>query len=106
MVSMTTPSRRSAPSATTGGGDILLGVNDHGRVVGMPRKLVDAVTACIRKRCAYPDVFSSIATVSVTTVDVYHRKVVLVHVEPSCHKVRYKGGAYVRQGECDYRALD
>ena len=85
------------------GGDILLGVNDHGRVVGMPRDTVDAVLEDIRNRCASLDVFSTTISVEIEVVELHRRLVVRIHVEPNSRRVAYKGVSYVRWGESDYK---
>ena len=85
------------------GGDILLGVNDRGRVVGLPRDSVGALLKRIRNRCACRDVFSPTVDVRVEVGELWKRQIVRIHVEPNARQVAYKGVPYVRLGECDYK---
>ena len=85
------------------GGDILLGVNDHGRVVGLPRGSIDALLRRVRTRCASRDVFSPTVEVGIEVCELWKRRIVRIHVEPNARKVRYKGVSYMRLGECDYK---
>ena len=83
------------------GGDILLGVNDHGRVVGLPRGSIDALLRRVRTRCSSRDVFSPTVEVGIEVCELWKRRIVRIHVEPNVRKVRYKGVSYMRLGECD-----
>lgn len=85
------------------GGDILLGVNDHGRVVGLPRDSVGALLKRIRNRCSCREVFSLPVDVRVEVGTLWKRQIVRIHVETSSRWVAYKGVSYVRLGECDYK---
>ena len=85
------------------GGDILLGVNDRGRVVGLPRDSVGVLLKHIRNRCACRDMFSPTVDVRVEVGMLWKRQIVRIHVEPNPLRVAYKGVPYVRLGECDYK---
>ena len=87
------------------GGDILLGVNDRGRVVGLPRSSVGALLKRIRNRCACRDVFSPTVDVRIEVAELWRRQIVRIHVEPNPLRVSYKGVPYVRLGESDYKAM-
>ena len=69
------------------GGDILLGENDHGVVVGMPRDSVGMLIRLIRERCSCKDVFSPTVDVQIAVGEVRHRRVVRIHVEPNSSRV-------------------
>ena len=86
------------------GGDILLGVNDRGRVVGLPRSSVGALLKRIRNRCACRDVFSPTVDVRIEVAELWRRQIVRIHVEPNPLRVSYKGVSYVRLGESDCKA--
>ena len=86
------------------GGDILLGVNNRGRVVGLPRSSVGALLKRIRNRCACRDVFSPTVDVRIEVGELWKRQIVRIHVEPNPLRVSYKGVPYVRLGESDYKA--
>ena len=85
------------------GGDILLGVNDHGVVVGVPRDSIAMMIRGIRERCSCMDVFSSTVDVRVEVRGLRRRQIVRIHVEPNSSLVAYKGIRYVRLGESDYK---
>ena len=86
------------------GGDILLGVNNRGRVVGLPRSSVGALLKRIRNRCACRDVFSPTVDVRIEVGELWKRQIVRIHVEPNPLRVSYKGVPYVCLGESDYKA--
>lgn len=85
------------------GGDILLGVNDHGKVVGVPRKTIADMINYIQKRCSCLDVFSSVVDVALNVEKLRKRKIIRIHIEPLDKKVAYKGVSYSRCGESDYK---
>ena len=85
------------------GGDILLGVNDHGVVVGVPRDSIAMMIRGIRERCSCMDVFSSAVDVRVEVRELRRRQILRIHVEPNSSRVAYKGIQYIRLGEDDYR---
>ena len=87
------------------GGDILLGVNNRGRVVGLPRSSVGALLKRIRNRCACRDVFSPTVDVRIEVGELWKRQIVRIHVEPNPLRVSYKGVPYVRLGESDCKAM-
>ena len=84
------------------GGDILLGVNESGVVVGLPRGSVEMLLTDIRERCSCERVFSPTVNVQLEVAELWRRRIVRIHVEPNACRVAYKGVPYIRLGESDY----
>lgn len=78
-------------------------MNDHGVVVGLPRGTIGMLLKTIRERCSCMEVFSPTVDVQVEVGELWRRQIVRIHVEPNSRRVAYKGVAYVRLGESDYK---
>lgn len=85
------------------GGDIILGVNDHGLVVGVPRKSTADVVSKIINSCQDRNLFSASPEISVETVEENRRLVIHIHVKHTKPKIQYRGVAYKRIGESDFK---
>ena len=85
------------------GGDLLLGVNDDGTVVGLPPKSVDAMIRNFVKVMNDPNLFEPTTQLYPEHI-VYKRKhLIYVHVPESPEVHRFKGATYVRVHESDVR---
>ena len=85
------------------GGDLLLGVDDDGTVVGLPPKSVDAMIHNFVKVMNDPNLFEPTTQLYPEHI-VYKRKhLIYVHVPESPEVHRFKGATYVRVHESDVR---
>ncbi|MBR1587643.1 MAG: putative DNA binding domain-containing protein [Kiritimatiellae bacterium] len=85
------------------GGDLLLGVDDDGTVVGLPPKSIDAMIRNFIKVMNDPNLFEPTMQLYPERI-VYQRKhLIYVHVPESPEVHRFKGATYVRVHESDVR---
>ena len=85
------------------GGDLLLGVDDDGTVVGLPPKAIDAMIRNFVKVMNDPNLFEPTVQLYPEHI-VYQRKhLIYVQVPESPEVHRFKGATYVRVHESDVR---
>ena len=85
------------------GGDLLLGVDDDGTVVGLPPKAIDAMIRNFVKVMNDPNLFEPTTQLYPEHI-VYKRKhLIYVQVPESPEVHRFKGDVYVRVHEADVR---
>ena len=89
--------------ANGAGGDIMLGVNDHGQIIGVPREILDDVKSKIKRMCAANGAFSKPIRVGVQELIVNRRRIVHIQVPRMKHWILYKGDCFVRRGSSDFR---
>lgn len=84
------------------GGDILLGVNDHGTVIGVPEDVVGATVQNIADVCNDPNRFVAWRGVVQVSFVRYRRwNVIHVHVDGGVGAF-YAGERFYRQGDADF----
>ena len=84
------------------GGDILLGVNDHGTVIGVPEDVVGPTVRKIADVCNDPNRFVAWrGAVQVSFVRYRRWKLVHVHVDGGVDAF-YDGERFYRQGDADF----
>jgi len=76
------------------GGDMFLGVNDHGQAVGLSREALDGIKRDVKQACSANGLFTKAVPVGV-------QELVLNRMR---HGVAYKGCRYVRRGDADFKA--
>lgn len=85
------------------GGDVILGVEDDGTVVGLPPKGVEAMIRQIVKVMNDPNLFDPVFTLYPEEM-VYKRKhLIYIHVPESPEVHRFKGVCYTRVHEADVK---
>ena len=85
------------------GGDVILGVEDDGTVIGLPPNGVEAMIRQIVKVMNDPNLFDPVFTLYPEEM-VYKRKhVIYIHVPESPEVHRFKGVCYTRVHEADVR---
>ena len=86
------------------GGDVLLGVNDGGLVVGLPRDRLDAIKRDVKRACsAKGGLFSRRVPIGVQELILDKRRIVHVQVPIVRGGVAYKGVRYARRGDADLK---
>ena len=85
------------------GGDMFLGVNNHGRAVGLSRETLDGIKKDVRKVCSATGLFTQAVPVGVRELVVNRHRI--VHIQVPCVRrgVTYKGIRYVRLGDADIK---
>ena len=86
------------------GGDILLGVNDDGVVVGMSEEAIESSKRDVKRFCSAKGLFSAPVRVGVAEHIVNGHRVLHIRVPKAPAKLQYKGVAYIRRGDADYKA--
>ncbi len=86
------------------GGDILLGVNDDGVVVGMSKEAIESSKRDVKRFCSAKGLFSAPVRVGVAEHIVNGHRVLHIRVPKAPAKLQYKGVAYIRRGDADYKA--
>ena len=90
--------------ANGNGGDMFLGVNDHGQVVGLSREILDDIKREMLQVCSVTGLFTKPVPVSVQEMVLNRRHIVHVRIPCMRQDVAYKGCRYVRHGDADFRA--
>ncbi len=85
------------------GGDILLGVNDDGVVVGMSEEAIESSKRDVKSLCSAKGLFSTPIRVEVAEHIVNGHHVLNIHVPKASVKLMYKGVAYIRRGDADFK---
>ena len=85
------------------GGDVFLGVNDRGQVVGLPRETLDEAKAVVKRMCSAKGAFSRAVRVGVQELILRRRRIVHIQVPRVAGGVAYKGCAFFRRGDSDYK---
>ena len=85
------------------GGDIFLGVNDHGQVVGLSQETRDGIKRDIMQACSANGLFTKAVPVGVQELILNRHHIVHIQVPRLCGGIAYKGTRYVRRGDADYK---
>ena len=85
------------------GGDIILGVNDRGNVIGLPRGILDDVKRQVKQTCSAKGSFSKPVRIGVQELIVNRRRIVHIQVPRMNGGILYKGERFVRRGDADFR---
>ena len=85
------------------GGDIFLGVNDHGQVVGLSQETRDGIMRDVKRACSAKGLFTTMVPVGIQELVVNRHHIVHVQVPHVRCGVAYKGCRYVRRGGSDYK---
>ena len=83
------------------GGDVLLGVTDDGKVVGLPPKGVGDMVKSIVKVMNDPNLWEPRITLFPEVLTVKGKKVIHIHVPPGPDVYRFKGKCYDRVDDAD-----
>ena len=85
------------------GGDMFLGVNDHGQVVGLSQETRDGIKRDVRQACSANGLFTKVVPVGIQELVVNRHHVVHIQVPHVRCGVAYKGCRYVRRGDADFK---
>ena len=83
-------------------GDIFLGVNDHGQVVGLSQETLVAIKRDVRRACSSNGLFTTAVPVGIQELVVNRHHIVHIKIPHIHHGVAYKGKCYIRLGDADY----
>ena len=85
------------------GGDMFLGVNDHGQVVGLSQETRDGIKRDIMQACSANGLFTKAVPVCIQELVVNRHHIVYIQVPHVRRGVAYKGCRYVRRGDADFK---
>ena len=85
------------------GGDMFLGVNDHGQAVGLSREALDGIKRDVKQACSANGLFTKAVPVGVQELVLNRHHIVHIQVPRMRHGVAYKGCRYVRRGDADFK---
>ena len=85
------------------GGDMFLGVNDHGQVVGLSREALDGIKRDVKQACSANGLFTKAVPVGVQELILNRHHIVHIQVPRLCGGIAYKGTRYVRRGDADFK---
>ena len=85
------------------GGDMFLGVNDHGQVVGLSQETRDGIKRDVMRACSANGLFTKAVPVCIQELVVNRHHIVYIQVPHMRCGVAYKGCRYVRRGDADYK---
>ncbi len=85
------------------GGDMFLGVNDHGQGVGLSREALDGIKRDVKQACSANGLFTKAVPVGVQELILNRHHIVHIQVPRVRCGVAYKGCRYVRRGDADFR---
>ena len=85
------------------GGDMFLGVNDHGQVVGLSQETRDGIKRDVMRACSANGLFTKAVPVCIQELVVNRHHIVYIQVPHVRRGVAYKGCRYVRRGDADFK---
>lgn len=85
------------------GGDIYLGVEDNGKVVGVPKNAAADIVKSVINAANNPDIISPTAYLSPEILDYEGKRIIRIHVLPSSEVHTCKKVVYDRAGEADVK---
>ena len=85
------------------GGDMFLGVNDHGQVVGLSQETRDGIMRDVKQACSANGLFTTMVPVGIQELVVNRHHIVHIQVPHVRRGVAYKGWRYVRRCDADYK---
>ena len=85
------------------GGDMFLGVNDHGQAVGLSREALDGIKRDVKQACSANGLFTKAVPVGVQELILNRHHIVHIQVPRMRHGVAYKGNRYVRRSDADFK---
>ena len=85
------------------GGDIYLGVEDNGKVCGVPEKAVVDIIKNFIKMISNPEVILPTVYLAPEIVEYESKTIIHIHVPPSSEVHRYKGIVYDRVDDADVK---
>ena len=85
------------------GGDMFLGVNDHGQVVGLSQETLEGIKRDVKQTCSANGLFSKAVPVCIQELVVNRHHIVYIQVPHVRRGVAYKGCRYVRRGDADFK---